>query len=91
VRRGEDTPDHARDTLAEFSTVPLEVYESQPLMPVALDIAVQTDRTVYDSLYLALAILSQCQMVTADLRLFNSIASSSFADNILWVESVGSL
>ncbi len=91
VRRGEGTPDHARDTLAEFSTVPLEVYESQPLMPVALDIAVQTDRTVYDSLYLALAILSQCQMVTADLRLFNSIASSSFADNILWVESVGSL
>src|SRR4028118_94795 len=52
VRRGEDTPNNARDTLAEFSTVPLEVYESQPLMPVALDIAVQTDRTVYDSLYL---------------------------------------
>lgn len=89
VRRGEDTAEKAKDTLAEFSTVPLEVYESQPLIPVALDIAIQTDRTVYDSLYLALAILSQCPMVTADLKFFNALTSSSFAANLLWVESIG--
>jgi predicted nucleic acid-binding protein len=73
VRRGEDTPERARATLADFRAVPLQVYASQALTPVALDIAMQMDRTVYDSLYLALAASTQCQMVTADLKLFNAL------------------
>ena len=90
VRRGEDTPEAVRQALAEFSTVPLEVYDSQPLTPAALEIALQNDRTVYDSLYLALAVLNQCPMVTADLKLFNALASGSFANNITWVEALQS-
>ena len=88
VRRGEDTAEYARQTFAEFSTVPMQVYESNSLISTALDIAIQNDRTVYDSLYLTLAILNQCAMVTADLRLFNALASSPFASSIVWVESV---
>lgn len=56
VRRGEDKADNVKQTLADLNTIPLEVYLSQPLMPLALDIAIQSDRAVYDSLYLALAI-----------------------------------
>jgi predicted nucleic acid-binding protein len=88
VRRGEDTPAIVKQTLAEFNTVPLEIYDSQPLTPAALEIALQNNRTVYDSLYLALAILNQCSMVTADLKLFNALAGSSFANNIVWVETL---
>ena len=36
--------------------MPLEIYESAALLPQALEIAIATERTVYDSLYLALAI-----------------------------------
>lgn len=66
----------------------MQVYETNSLIPTALDIAIQNDRTVYDSLYLTLAILNQCAMVTADLRLFNALANSPFASSIVWVESV---
>lgn len=88
VRRGEDTPEQARATLADFRIVPLQVYASQALTQVALDIAMQMDRTVYDSLYLALAVSTQCQMVTADLKLFNALATGAFAAHVLWVEAV---
>ncbi len=88
VRRGEDSPENARQTLSEFNHVPLEIYDSQPLTPAALEIAMQTDRTVYDSLYLALAVLRQCTMVTADSRLLNALANTSFSDKITSIESL---
>ncbi|WP_448268083.1 type II toxin-antitoxin system VapC family toxin [Nostoc sp. DSM 114159] len=88
VRRGEDTAENARQILADLNAVPVEVYISQPLMPLALDIALQTDRAVYDSLYLALAITQQCQMVTADEKFYNALKTSSYASNLLWVENI---
>jgi predicted nucleic acid-binding protein len=88
VRRSEDTAENARQILADLNAVPVEVYLSQPLMPLALDIALQTDRAVYDSLYLALAITQQCQMVTADEKFYNALKTSSYASNLLWVENI---
>ncbi|WP_256874998.1 type II toxin-antitoxin system VapC family toxin [Nostoc sp. C052] len=88
VCRGEDTAENARQTLTDLNAVPLEVYLSQPLMPLALDIALQTDRAVYDSLYLTLAITQQCQMVTADEKFYNALKTSSYANHLLWVENI---
>jgi predicted nucleic acid-binding protein len=88
VRRGEDSPENARQTLIEFNNVPLEIYDSQPLTPAALEIAMQTDRTLYDSLYLALAVLRQCSMVTADSKLLNALANTDFADSIISLEAL---
>jgi predicted nucleic acid-binding protein len=88
VRRAEDTADNARQTLADLNAVPLEVYLSRPLMPLALDITIQTDRAVYDSLYLALAVTEQCQMVTADGKFYNALKTSSYVSNLLWVENI---
>ncbi|MEH2285660.1 MAG: type II toxin-antitoxin system VapC family toxin [Nostoc sp.] len=88
VRRGEDTAENARQTLTDLNAVPVEVYLSQPLMPLALDIAFQTDRAVYDSLYLALAITQQCQMVTADEKFYNALKTSAYISNLLWVENI---
>ncbi|MBW4625000.1 MAG: PIN domain-containing protein [Brasilonema octagenarum HA4186-MV1] len=88
VRRDDDSPDNARQTLADLNTVPIEVYLSQPLMPFALNIAIQTDAAVYDSLYLALAITQGCQMVTADQKFYNALKNSTFASSLLWVEDI---
>lgn len=57
---------HARN----FSTVP-----SRTLMTEALRIAFAYDRAVYDCLYVALAIRSNSQMITADERLANALAA----------------
>ncbi len=43
------------------------------LLPRALEIAAQARRSVYDSLYVALAEFEQCELVTADQRLVNAI------------------
>jgi predicted nucleic acid-binding protein len=43
------------------------------LLTRAYEIAEQTQRTIYDCLYVALAEREQCEFVTADMRLVNSV------------------
>jgi len=58
------------------------------LVESALEIAVSFGRTVYDSLYLTLALSRQCQLVTADRRLYNSLRRGPLAPTLLWVEDI---
>jgi predicted nucleic acid-binding protein len=48
---------------------------SLALLPEALEIALVHDRSVYDCLYLALAIQFKIEMITADERLANALAA----------------
>jgi predicted nucleic acid-binding protein len=48
---------------------------SHELLPEALEIAFAHDRSVYDCLYVALAIQSKANMITADERLANALAA----------------
>ncbi len=57
-------------TQRKFPTVP-----SLKLLDKAFQIAVDHGRTVYDSLYVALAVQTNSQLITADERLANSLAS----------------
>ena len=45
------------------------------LVPAALDLAVMHDRTVYDSIYVALALQYRANLITADERLANALAA----------------
>jgi hypothetical protein len=51
----------------------LPTVPSLVLLDLAFDIASGFDRTVYDSLYLALAVQSKAQLVTADEKLANAV------------------
>lgn len=46
----------------------LELVPTLPLVPAALELAVQTGATVYDCVYLALALRDGARLVTADER-----------------------
>lgn len=48
---------------------------SATLLPKALSIAFDFGRSVYDCLYVALAVRSQTQLITADERLANALAA----------------
>lgn len=68
-RRGLITADEAAEIMHQFLLLPLEICHSDPLIASAVELATATNRTVYDSLYVALAIDRKAVFVTADLEL----------------------
>jgi predicted nucleic acid-binding protein len=71
--------------LRAFLTAPVSVQSSEALVEPALELAVGLERTVYDSLYLALAIAHECRMVTADRPFYDAVSQSAFGPHVHWV------
>lgn len=88
LRRGEITRPNADFILAQRLVLPLTRHPDDALIVPAFDIADQTQRTVYDCLYLALAVRLGGQMVTADAKLVNSLAGTPWAGAALAVQNV---
>lgn len=74
IRQGRSTKFSAQTALDSLRQRNLPTISSNALVSQALAIAIGSDRTVYDSLYVALAIESNAQFVTADKRLANALA-----------------
>jgi len=75
LRQGRWAKATAEDALASLRDRKLPTVSSLTLVDLAFAIATAFDRTVYDSLYVALAVHSKAQLVTADERLANSLAA----------------
>ena len=88
LRSGELTQDAADGILNDFKKIPFEITESQLLLEIVWQIATQHQRTVYDSLYLALAFTKNCLFATADLTLVNALKQTNLNSLILWVEDI---
>jgi predicted nucleic acid-binding protein len=58
------------------------------VLDLALEVAFDTNRTVYDCCYLALAMLTGCRLVTADQKLFNALQDGSYAMHVCWVANL---
>jgi predicted nucleic acid-binding protein len=84
-RRGELHSREAVRILRAIGGLPLDDYPSEPLLEGALEIALVTGRTVYDCVYLALAVALDGRMVTADQRLVNSLAGTPLSTHVVWV------
>jgi len=59
--------------LISLLALPIQIAETASLVLDAHTLAIQYGRTVYDSLYLALAQQRDCELITADERLFNAV------------------
>jgi predicted nucleic acid-binding protein len=88
VRRREATMREARTTLAALIKLPLTIYPSQPLIALALEIADRAERSVYDSLYVALAVWRRYPLVTADRRLYDALRRGPFSASLLWLGDI---
>lgn len=75
VRRGELTTEQGARLAADVSTVAVETVSARGLMIDAYALAVTTGLSVYDSMYLALAIRLKTEMITADDRLGRAVAA----------------
>lgn len=82
VGRGELRIQEARAVLAGIRRVPIALAASSVLLEAALEIAWAHKRTVYDALYVALAVAREAIFVTADDRLAGSLARGPLAAHV---------
>jgi predicted nucleic acid-binding protein len=89
VMRMDVTEEKARSIMHSLGALPLTVWRADILAEGALSIACSAKRSFYDSLYLSLAVTSDCRLVTADLKLLNSLKNVAlFKKHLLWIEDV---
>jgi predicted nucleic acid-binding protein len=89
VRRGDMTRLVADGILADLPALGLISFQpKRPLVAPAFDLADRTGRTVYDCLYLALAVQLGGVMVTADEKLVNSLAGTPWAASVMRLQDV---
>jgi len=89
-RQREIEADVARRILEDFQRFPLQVRSSDTLLASAWTIAEEFYRTIYDSLYLALAESQGDRLVTADHRFYNSLKDSRLGPMLVKVEDLPS-
>lgn len=88
IRQGLLTRAQADTFRGQVPSLPLTLHGDQGVLDMAFDLDDRTQRTVYDCLYLALAVQLGGQMVTADEKLVNSLAGSVWAGAILRVQDL---
>jgi predicted nucleic acid-binding protein len=70
-----------------IASIPLKVEPSKALFPLAIDIAIAYEVTVYDALYLSMAKVYETQMMTADKKLFDLTTKTNLRKNVMWLGS----
>ncbi|MGH9854639.1 MAG: type II toxin-antitoxin system VapC family toxin, partial [Blastocatellia bacterium] len=81
--RNDITAQEAEDNLKDLLSINLPLVSSSLLAPRALAIARAHRRSVYDCLYLALALDRSCDLVTTDERLANAVGAQFPQINLL--------
>lgn len=85
IGRGELTVQQGRKIIDAFIEVPFSKYPASPLLKPALEGAARSGQTVYDWMYLALAVALDCAMVTADDKFYQALSSGTLARHLCWV------
>jgi predicted nucleic acid-binding protein len=90
IRLKEVTVQEAEVILKDFMRFPIQTKGTKLLLNSAWALAQDSGATIYDCLYLALAISRECLLVTADNKFYQSIKNSKETTNarIVWVEDV---
>jgi predicted nucleic acid-binding protein len=88
VRRKEISRAAAERIRAAIAHSPILIHPDRALLDSAYALAGQTGCGLYDALYLALAVNLDGQLVTADRRLYNGLASGPYSQYVLWVEDL---
>ena len=88
VQRREATMTVATTALETLAGMVFQIHPAHAISPLALDLAVRFRRSFYDSLYLAVALLRHCQLVTADGPLYRALEHTPLRSHVLWVADV---
>jgi predicted nucleic acid-binding protein len=85
VRSGQLMPHQAAEFMHSFHRAPVIRHSVRSLVDLARDLAIQTRQSVYDSIYLALAVRRRLRLVTADRRFVEGLAPTIDVSRVIWV------
>ena len=85
VHRGLLSPEHALRVLGEVRVMPVRQIPLRQLTDIAFGLALEFDHPVYDCYYLAAAIQRDCELVTADQRLYDLAQRVGFGERTILV------
>jgi predicted nucleic acid-binding protein len=74
------------DLAVSGSQTVAEVVALRDLLPAAADLALEHRVSVYDGLYMALAVLENVALVTADMRLTRIFSGTSYRDLLIAID-----
>jgi len=73
--RGEISVNEAAESCADFLALGLDLHPAPPLVAAAMKLAAAERHSVYDMLYLALAMRRGCEFITADKKMVNKVSA----------------
>ena len=87
-RRGELAAQDAEDIWRAFRRAPICRYADEMLVLTAFDLANHTKQSLYDSLYLALAMQLNLSFLTANHKFYQALKHSEYHSRLLWIEDL---
>lgn len=87
-RRGDINAEESDFIINEIQQVPLKWHDDRLVLTKAYEIANETQRSLYDCLYLSIAISLDSEMVTADLKFYEALKTGNYANRLCWVEDI---
>src|ERR1700757_4036901 len=76
IQNKEITVDHAIRRLSVLSLTNIITYPTRELMVAAIKLAAEHNHSVYDCVYLMVAIELNCLMITADIKFINKFSNT---------------
>ncbi len=83
--RGDIDAATARMILSEGMNLPITVHLSTAFIAKAMDLAIETQRSVCDCVCLAVAIAERATLLTADDRFVSALRTGPFTRHICWI------
>jgi len=87
-RRGELAMQDAEDVWQAIRLAPIRRHADETLVLAAFDLAHVTKQSLYDSLYLALAMKLDLAFLTADGKFYHALQYSHYAKWLHWIEDL---
>ena len=84
-RRKELTQAEVRNIVDAIGSLPMEIEASKPLLPLAVDLGLACGITVYDAIYVSLAMIREMVLMTADRRLADIMGRTDYKKYVAWL------
>ena len=85
IRREEISEDEGEIVRDAIRSIPIQLHPTGNLLNAAFYLANRTKRSIYDCIYLSLAMLLDGRMVTADRRFYDGLREGPARKHLLWV------